>query len=192
MFNLDSLPWEDEEFVANYFAQTYYFVKHSEKLLALCISRLDDERLIKRFKEHMAEENAHEKLALADLKKLGKNIEDYPEHPLTCSLYETQYYKVEHKHPLVLMGYILYLETIASQFGITALDRIKDIYGIESSFLKVHGEEDIEHVEKARELVLSLPQELQIMIEKNYKQSEFVYAQLVMSLFKFNEHMLAA
>ncbi|EQC50428.1 iron-containing redox enzyme family protein [Bacteriovorax sp. DB6_IX] len=182
MFSINDLPWENEEFLANYFAQTYYYVKHSEKLLALCISRLDDEGLIKRFKEHMAEENSHEKLALADLKKLGKKIEDYPEHPLTSSFYESQYYKIEHQHPLVLMGYIQYLETLAAKIGLDIYHQIESGAGVKSSFLKVHGEEDISHVQKANELINKLPMDLQELIKVNASQSEYIFLQLLKAM----------
>ncbi len=192
MINSTELPWDNEEFVANYFAQTFYYVKHSEKLLALCIARLQDDKIVSRFKEHMSEENSHELLALADLKKMGRSIKNFPEHPLTKSFYESQYYKIEHQHPLVVMGYIQFLETLAVEQGLVAWKGIKNSIGIESSFLKLHGEEDIDHVEKANYMISHLPNELQVLIHQNFYQSQLMFKLLLSSLEEATEIKVAA
>ena len=75
---IDAFPWDSKEAYADWLAQTYYFVCHSTRLLALAASRfqVDEDAYHLRFLEHLKEEKSHEKLCLTDLKTLGVSIED--------------------------------------------------------------------------------------------------------------------
>src|SRR5262245_13457821 len=80
---VDSFPWAHREAYAAWLAQTYYYVSHSTRLLALAASRytVADDAFHLRCLEHLREEKSHEKLATADLKALGKTAREYPEFP---------------------------------------------------------------------------------------------------------------
>lgn len=113
--SIQNFPWENEKSYANFLAQTYYFVSHSTKLLQVSCDHFGErhKEQHERFKEHISEENGHEKIAEVDLKNLGYRVSDFVETSQTRFLYEPQYYKNEHISPLALLGYILFLEGIS-------------------------------------------------------------------------------
>ncbi|MBS1982527.1 MAG: iron-containing redox enzyme family protein [Bdellovibrionales bacterium] len=165
----------------NYLAQTYYYVAHSTRLLALSAGLMgkNDEEHFRRFVKHIAEENAHDVMAEADLHDLGFTIEDFPELPFTRTFWESQYYKVEHEGPFALMGYILALEYFACTNLPPLLEKVEKLYGGKARrFIKVHAEEDPDHTEKAIKVIEALTPEQQAVVMVNLKQSAAVYAAL--------------
>src|SRR6187549_486414 len=104
-------PFEEPRAYAQFLAQTRHYVVHSTRLLAAAAARMDDEQeaLHVRFLQHAAEERSHHRLAEHDLRKLGGQIEQFPELPATQALYQSQYYRVEHQAPTALFGYIFML-----------------------------------------------------------------------------------
>jgi thiaminase len=177
-----SINWENKDTYACYLAQTYYYVAHSTRLLASAASRFSQEEahFHRRFLKHCQEENSHEILAKNDLEKLGYKLSDFPELEETRMFYEAQYYKVEHLDPISLLGYILPLEIIACTECPKLYHFVRNIWGEKcASFLKVHGEEDPDHVDKALELLNSLsPSRLKI-IEENFKQTVKAFSMLL-------------
>ena len=116
---ISSYPWQDPEAYALYLSQTYYYVLHSTRLLALSAAhmKVSDNTFHRRFLEHASEEKGHDLMALKDLEVLGFRLEDFPELPHTRMFWETQYYKIEHNDPLSLLGYVIALEALASEHG---------------------------------------------------------------------------
>ncbi len=146
-----AFPWEEARAYADWLAQTYYYVSYSTRLLAASAARLklEDDRLHLRMLEHMGEEKSHQKLASTDMQKLGYKLEDFSELPETQAFYQTQFYWIEHQNPKALMGYILSLEVMAVTEAPAALVKIHATHPPGSDgFWRVHGEEDIEHVQK--------------------------------------------
>lgn len=179
---LRALPWNDKHSYANYLAQTYYYVNHSERLLALAAARLgnEDDLMQRRFFKHLSEESAHDKLLLNDLKSLGFQLEDFPEASETKMFWETQYYKIEHQDPAALLGYIYFLEDLACSICPELTKLLTELYGKKCvSFLKLHGEEDPDHVTKAYEQIKKLSPERQRIITLNYEQSAIAYHQVI-------------
>lgn len=174
-----NMPWDNKEFYANYMAQTFYYVRHSTRILALSASRLNYENQQKihlRFLKHLGEEANHEKLAINDLKFLGHKIEDFKELNATRFFYEPQYYKIEHLHPMALMGYILYLEVLAQNVCPPLSKKLAELYGKKSAtFLLVHGEEDPHHVDEAQKLLSELDPTALHFITENLEQSAFAF-----------------
>lgn len=166
----------------NFLAQSYYYVCHSTRLLAFAAGLLtkDQEPYFRRFIKHISEENAHEVLAERDLKALGMTLEDFPHLPETKALWEPQYYKIVHESPLSLMGYIIALEYFSSVHLPKFYEAAKNAHGDKASvFLKVHAEEDPDHIEKAIALTSQLSPELQEMVMANVIQTAKSYAHLV-------------
>lgn len=169
-----AFPWKDKRAYGMYLAQTYYYVCHSVRLLAVAAGRMSmqDNAYHKRFLTHIREENGHEVMALKDLERLGYTLEDFPELPETRMFWETQYYKIEHVDPLSVMGYILALEAIACEQCPWIVSELKKhLPDDPHTFMKVHGEEDPDHVTKAVEQVNSLPPERQIHVYANLEQT---------------------
>ena len=177
-----SLDWSSIETYAEYLAQSYYYVNHSERLLALCIALLpnEDRKLQRRFITHLSEEGAHDQLLLHDLKNLGYHISDFPELSSTKNLWETQYYKVEHIDPAILLGYIYFLEDFACTVVPPINQKLTELYGKKcTTFLKLHAEEDPDHVEKARIYIESLNPHRQEEIIKNHLQSMKTFQSMI-------------
>lgn len=179
---LRELPWSQKEIYAQYLAQTYYYVNHSERLLALAAARLNNEDSLmqRRFFKHLSEECAHDKLLLRDLSALGFELADFPELPETKMFWETQYFKIEHQDAAVLLGYIYFLEDLACTICPELTKMLTNLYGSKCVvFLKLHGEEDPDHVEKAYDQIKSLSPERQVLISSNYEQSAIAYHQVI-------------
>ncbi len=175
-------PWENKIAYADFLAQTYYYVCHSTRLLAAAAARFsqEDQALHKRFMKHSDEETSHELLALRDLQKLGFRIEDFPELPQTRTMYEIQYYKIEHRDPAALMGYILALETMAGQELQATKERLFGLYGKDCvKFIQVHADEDPDHIEKALKVIESLRKERLVSIDQNLEQSGICYSDIL-------------
>jgi hypothetical protein len=172
----EQFPWEERAAYADWLAQTYYYVRHSTRLLAAAAARFAiDARgnaLHHRFAAHMAEEKQHEKLALHDIKELGFSIDDLPERSSTRFFYEAQYYKIEHVHPIALFGYILPLEALGPVSGKHVIVRVSAAHGGKViAFLKLHTEEDVDHLAKALEVLEAIPPEQREVVLQNLEQS---------------------
>ncbi len=171
--------WQSEEVYCEYLAQTYFFATHSVRLLALAAAKMEDDRdrgFQKRFIAHCAEEADHDLILIADLKKFGRTLDMYEENSPTRLMWQSQYYLIE-KDPLIFMGYIIALEEIAAHFGIQVCNMIKDIHGQGFQFLKIHGEEDLEHIESAYKVINLLDEDRKKKILENAKQTIFAYNQ---------------
>jgi thiaminase len=175
-------PWDNREAYAQFLAQTYYYVCHSTRLLAAAAGRFsqEDQAFHKRFLKHTDEENSHELLALRDLANLGFNIKDFRELPQTRTMYEIQYYKIEHRDPAALMGYILALETMAGQVLGPVKERLTTIYGKECArFIQVHADEDPDHIEKALKVMETLREGRHEAIDHNLEQTAICYSDML-------------
>jgi len=180
--SIQGYPWDKKLAYASFLAQTYYFVSHSTRLLAASAARfsLQDQSMHRRFLKHTQEETSHELLASRDLQKLGFSIEDFPELPETRNLYETQYYKIEHKDPAALMGYILALETAASRTLSDLKCRLVEYWGANVvSFVEVHADEDPDHVDKAIEVIRGLEDTRLPEIDLNIRQTSINYVRML-------------
>ena len=174
--------WLDKAIYASWLAQTYFFVCHSTRFLATAAGRftVSKDALHQRFLRHLGEEKSHEKMILSDLKTLGFNMENFQELPETKAFYERQYYLIEHIAPEVHFGYILCLELLAALHGHATYKIVSSEFGEKSSlFLKVHGEDDLDHIEKAFSEVEKLPAELQRFVLDNFKVSSRLYGSLL-------------
>ena len=86
---IDQVRWEDKQVYGNWLAQTYYYTRHTTRMLSLAGSYFyeDEQKLHERFLTHAGEEMNHELISLGDLKKLGFTLKDFPELPSTRSFY---------------------------------------------------------------------------------------------------------
>lgn len=182
--SLNEIPWDNKHVYAEFLAQTYYYIRHSTRLLAASAARFsqEDQPMHKRFLKHTDEENSHELLAIRDLQKLGYNILDFPELPQTRSFYEVQYYKIEHCDPASLLGYILALEATATHLG-AIKEKITHCYGKECvKLIQVHADEDPDHVEKALQYIGSLKADRVNVIQQNLEQSAILYVSMLSAI----------
>jgi pyrroloquinoline quinone (PQQ) biosynthesis protein C len=181
----NAFPWKDPAAYSDWLAQTYFYVRHSTRLLAVAAGRFGHDprgdALHHRFGHHMGEENRHELLALNDLKHMKTGtIELFTELPSTRSFYEVQYAKVVMQDPMALFGYILPLEILSAQHGRAACDAAKAAFGAPCvSFLKVHVEEDADHVEKALQALEGLSAREESLISASIEQTAYGYRSML-------------
>lgn len=173
--------WEDPNFYKEYLAQTFHYVSHSTRLLALAAAYSTEAQsgYYRRSLQHIREEAGHEKLALADLQELGGRIEDHPELGMTRALWEPQYYKTQGQ-ATALLGYILGLEQLAISVLPELHLRLQKKYKDQSlNFIRVHAEEDPDHVEKCLEQIEALAANERVVVWKNVEQTLSVYLGMI-------------
>lgn len=150
--SIEATAWHEKRVYGAFLAQTYYYVSHSTRILSLAASRfpMENEELHQRFLAHAREESKHEILALKDLKGLGLSLDDFPQFMSTQAFYKCQYYNIEHISPCSLFGWILSLEGLAVEKGLWLYKTVKELYGARAcSFIRVHAEEDPNHLQQA-------------------------------------------
>lgn len=169
--DVTNAPWESEEFYRTYLSQIYYFVSWSTRMLAAAASVTGSSGYYARLIEHLKEESGHEKMALADLKAMGGSISDYEELGVTRALWEPQFYKVQ-RTPTALLGYIIALEMVAVKVYPDLMTKLESRYGRKAvTFVRVHGTEDPDHVDKAVEQIAMLPPSEQAAVIANFEQT---------------------
>ena len=73
------------------------------------------------------------------------------------NFYALQYYGIDFISPMHFLGYVFILEGIAVRHGSRVEDRVTKVHGKPaSSFLRVHSNEDPEHLEQAIGILKSL------------------------------------
>lgn len=150
-------PWDVRPAYADWLSQTYHFVRHSTRLLALAaaVAKLDQQDSHERMVCHIRNEFGHEKLALNDLSNIGESVS--PERSQTRSFYETPRTTIMRYGPVGLIGYMHFLESLAVQCGPILIHQLSSLYDSNSCrFLKVHAAEDIEHVKTTEDELLNL------------------------------------
>jgi thiaminase len=177
---LNRFPWETKLAYAQWLGQTYFYVRHSTRLLAAAAARFSlDNRgntFHVRFGAHIGEERSHEKLALHDLAQLGVGADALRELSSTRMFYETQYYKIDYVDPYALYGYILMLEATGPLCGGAIVDRVTKAHGSKcATFLKLHATEDVDHVQRALEMVTELDPSTHAVVLQNLHQSAEAY-----------------
>lgn len=183
--------FKDREAYAYWLAQTYYFVNHSTPLLGFALPHLKVKGLQSHFEHHIGEEEKHDLLLIKDLEKMGKKVSDYPEHPMTQAFYQSQYYKIQFEGGTALMGYILFLEGLAVHAGKSVYQEIKDLHKGSVLFIKVHAEEDPDHLDRAIDVIKSLSPEEQVHILNNLKFAASIYEGIMLNVYAKNLKKIA-
>jgi hypothetical protein len=164
---------------ANWLAQTYFFVRHSTALLGYALPYLQNDELRHHFENHLSEETRHDALALKDLKNLGYDISEFEEYSLTQGFYQSQYYRIAFEGGTSLLGYILWLESLAAGWAKKSYENIKDLHKGSVLFLKVHAEEDPQHVVEAINTIMNLSEKEQLNILKNMQFTHEIYSHIM-------------
>ncbi|MEY4513589.1 MAG: hypothetical protein RLZZ450_5711 [Pseudomonadota bacterium] len=177
---LEAFPWRERQAYGDWLAQTYFYVRHSTRLLAAAAGRFPQgdrgDALHYRFASHIAEEKRHERLAVHDLQQLGLALSQFPERHATRLFYEPQYYKLEHESPATLFGYILPLEAIGPAYGKQVCSMVVAEFGPKcDAFLRVHAEEDDDHIAKALRLLETVTDVERELIARNVQQTTYAY-----------------
>jgi hypothetical protein len=148
----DAFPIEDKETYLSFLAQTLEYATYTTRILALTGANfpLSQTTLASRFIQHATEEKGHDKLLFNDAKALGVDLAQVPLLPEAEAFHKSLYYWIYQGKPAVIMGWVLLLEGFAVLNGPNLYARAEKVYGSKpTSFLRVHTQEDPDHVEKA-------------------------------------------
>lgn len=177
------LNFSNQAVYATWLAQAYYFVKHSTPMLALSAGYSAENREYHaRCLIHLSEEKGHDKMLLNDLKIMGFDIVSFPELPSTQALYQTQYFWIQHRSPTSFLGYIVLLEGLAIHAGKSVLNQVGKM---PATFLKLHAEEDVDHLQKAYKIIEALPKSEQDLILQNAELAAHLYVSMVHQIADF-------
>lgn len=174
--------WSNKHFYANWTAQTFYIVSHSTRLFSYAAARTPLERtdFHNRFLKHMTEEKGHENLASTDLKSLGFELIDFPELPSTAALYQTQYYWINEVSAYSFFGYLIALEGLAATVGAEVRQLLSQTHAANTTkFIKVHSEEDLEHIEEVFQWLDKMPKDQVGFVNTNLKRCVHYYGSML-------------
>lgn len=153
-----ALDLSNEENYRHWVAQTFFYTSHSEDLLKYYAQCAENPDVKARWSAHAQEEHGHENLALADLKGLGRSPDLYQEYASTRELYQSQYAIAEQTQGIANFGWAIALEGLAAGIPETYVNKIMNRYDKTCTrFVKVHTQEDPEHIVKALEVAEKMP-----------------------------------
>ena len=148
--------------------ELYHVVWHFNPVCAAAASRVpDSHRQVRYFLyEHMHEEAGHEQWVMNDLEAVGVSASAILEHqpsPYTLALVGYNHWSADRRHPCAVLGMMYTLEVIASVYGGTFADAIRDALLLEGergvSFISSHATMDAEHMVALRQVLNTLTDE---------------------------------
>ncbi|MFZ4403939.1 MAG: iron-containing redox enzyme family protein [Pseudobdellovibrionaceae bacterium] len=145
-------PWGNQQAYLSWLTNTYEYAVKSTRILALTGGKFPTDKTVysNRFIAHAAEEKGHEKLLENDVKNFGLNIKNLAPSNLAKAFHQSLYYWIYEANPIGIFGWVLALEGFAVRNVPAMYEVCKSVYGPQYvSFLKVHAEEDEDHLNKA-------------------------------------------
>lgn len=154
-------PWENQQTYATYLAQTYYYVCHSTKLLAVAAQHTKTPKLASHLLRHKKEETGHDKWAMSDVKTLGYDVKTFPIFEETKNVYESIYKEIEQVGPAAIMAYAMSLEGVSARALPSIYEqRIRKSHGEKACmFVKGHADADPHHIVAGFKAAELLPKE---------------------------------
>lgn len=173
-----------------YLTAMHPLVRASVPLLERAVERCAErggpaaERLSAYCVRHAAEERDHDAWLLEDLAAAGAAPAVVP-HPLVVELVGAQYYRVEHEHPVALLGYIAVLEGNAP--GPRLADRLTEATGLPARAFRTvreHAELDGGHLDDLYRVLdrLALPPHLQTAVSVSALHTTHLLTRLFLAL----------
>jgi pyrroloquinoline quinone (PQQ) biosynthesis protein C len=144
-----------EEVYAAYLRETYHLVTQTPYFLSAAASRSDEGWLQDFFLNLAIEERHHDRLCVQDLKRLGYDTDTYlgglPGIG-TWTMVGQNHWAVSMKDPRSLLGFAAATEGLGASLGpkVTVAMAQYEFAQKALTFLKVHSEEDQEHIEMVR------------------------------------------
>lgn len=186
-----AMDFSRKEIYASWLAQSYYYITHSVRLLAMSGARIDlSDPVGKRMFEHIGEERGHEILAVRDVNTLGFQLQDFPRRRMTEVFYQNQYYRIMFERPTDFLGYVYLLESVGLDIGDWLYGIVREAHGEKASvFVKVHADGDKDHIVKAWQAILSLTPEQQQGVRDSFYQSCEIYSLMLKMMHQMGEDM---
>ena len=144
-----------------YLRETYHLVKHTPKYLMVAANRVaeSDQRLAAYFRKFSVEETGHELLCIRDINALGENAEliiSGNPNAGAWGIVTQCYFWAAQGNPVALLGDAFATEELGVARGTEVASLLEANYGIPrkaTNFLRVHGNEDNQHLEAAARVI---------------------------------------
>lgn len=132
--------------------QLYHQVRENPQIMTVATAhfRGSQREIIKDFTKHAVSEMGHDVLAMRDLVALGDQVETLPyENPLpaTVAIVSFALYQVQYLNPVGILGYILFLEFLSTQYTDGYLAKLEKL-GVPKTamgFILEHAKVDVGH-----------------------------------------------
>lgn len=142
--------------------ELYHLVWHFNPVCAAAASRVPDRlRQVRYFLyDHMHEESGHEQWVTNDLEAVGVGLPKVLDHQPsidTLAMVGYNYWSADRRHPCAVLGMMYTLEVIASVYGGTFAEAIRQSLLLEGdrgvSFISSHATMDAEHMAELRQIL---------------------------------------
>lgn len=141
-----------------YLKETYHLVAHTPLYLKVAAARCggDDGWLRDYYLDFANDETGHELLCVHDIRALGEKPEEVlAEKPLggSWAMITQNHYLAASGNPVSLIGDIIATEGLGANLATSVADLLEKEYDVPhaaTTFLRVHGDEDVKHIEGAR------------------------------------------
>lgn len=173
----EAFPWSNREAYVGWLVNSYEYAHKSTRILAMTGGRfpLDKTSFSNRFISHAAEEKGHERLLENDLKNFGLSLDSVKPNVTGKAFHHSLYYWIYEGNPIGMFGWVLALEGFAVRNVPAMYEICRETFGPKcSSFLKVHAEEDEDHLAKAFESIKGFSPEENALVAETLQ----FYAQL--------------
>ena len=144
-----------------YLRETYHLVKHTPSYLRIAAGNLGQDQTDLRdfYLKFAMDEAGHEKLCVHDIKTLGEDPEkvlgDQPNSGCWAMITQN-YYLANFGNPVALIGDSVATEGLGAGMATQSAKILEQKYGYPkaaTTFLYVHGEEDVAHMDNGRKLL---------------------------------------
>lgn len=150
---------------ARYLANAYHYAQYSPRVMALAAARTTDSHpeLSRYLLHHADEEQGHYRWALEDLSDLGvgeaEAVASRPV-PACAAMIGYVHYVAAYANPVGIFGWIYVLESVGSDLGATAAQRLTATLGPRVKdrglrFVARHGTSDVEHTRELTQQIES-------------------------------------
>ncbi len=185
---VEEFPWENKDAYAKWLADTYHYVTNSTRILALGAGVMPQHHTLfsNRFIKHAAEETGHEQLLTRDIKSLGFNFNTVSVSTEMKVFYRSLYYWISPAgNPVGLLGWILALEGLATNVGGFANQlAAKNHTNKATNFLRLHSDEDPEHLEKALQITNMLSEDELAIVNESMEFYSLQYINILKAIEK--------
>lgn len=154
----------------------YQVIAASENLLRTAIEACDGSEfgnlLSAYLQAHLTEERGHEKWLAADLATAGIDVKAMPLSLKAVEMAGTQYYMIQHVHPVSLLGYMAVLEGNATP--LETVEELEAAHGKELfRTLRYHAEHDIDHAKDLDDFIARVPKDLMQHVINSANQTKY-------------------
>src|ERR1041384_939086 len=181
-----------------YLRETYHLVKHTPKYLTIAADQLaeSDERLSAYFRNFSKEETGHDLLCIRDIDALGENatrILSGQPGPGVWGIVTQCYFWATVGKAVALLGDAFATEELGVARGLETAGLLEARYGIPreaTTFLRVHGNTDEEHLEAAARVIEWYAEEGDCIAEIVYaaKMTYRYYGQLFTDVLELGDY----